>query len=98
MRLRAAILALPFIAMGAALAATPETGSGTAPPTLPPGQATPVTLPYDTAADAHAQVAAAFAAARASGPEGDDRFRRQLVPGLPDAGGRAGGAGGEALD
>jgi thiol-disulfide isomerase/thioredoxin len=67
MRLRAAILALPFIAMGAALAATPETGSGTAPPTLPPGQATPVTLPYDTAADAHAQVAAAFAAARASG-------------------------------
>jgi thioredoxin 1 len=38
-----------------------------APPTLPPGQATPVAAPYDTNADAHAQVDAAFAKARATG-------------------------------
>jgi thiol-disulfide isomerase/thioredoxin len=38
-----------------------------APPTLPPGQAAPVQAPYDSAADAHAQVDAAFAAARATG-------------------------------
>jgi thioredoxin 1 len=63
MRLRAAILSLPLLMMGAAMAATIET----APPTLAPGQATPVAAPYDTSADAHAQVDAAFAAARASG-------------------------------
>ncbi len=36
-------------------------------PTVPPGKATPVAHPYDETADAHAAVAAAFAAARASG-------------------------------
>jgi thiol-disulfide isomerase/thioredoxin len=36
-------------------------------PILPPGQATPVKAPYDTSADAHAQVDAAFTAARATG-------------------------------
>jgi len=42
-------------------------GLPSSPPTLPPGQAAPVQAPYDTTADAHAQVDAAFAAARASG-------------------------------
>ena len=37
------------------------------PPALPPGQATPEKAPYDTTADAHAQVDAAFATARATG-------------------------------
>jgi thiol-disulfide isomerase/thioredoxin len=37
------------------------------PPQLAPGQATPVKAPYDTTADAHAQVAAAFATAQATG-------------------------------
>jgi len=36
-------------------------------PMLPPGKATPVAQPYDTTADAHAAVAAAFSAAHASG-------------------------------
>jgi thiol-disulfide isomerase/thioredoxin len=36
-------------------------------PVLPPGKATPVAQPYDTTADAHAAVTAAFAAAHASG-------------------------------
>ncbi len=36
-------------------------------PVLPPGKAVPVAHPYDESADAHAAVAAAFAAARASG-------------------------------
>ena len=36
-------------------------------PVVPPGKATPVARPYDEAADAHAAVTAAFAAARASG-------------------------------
>jgi thiol-disulfide isomerase/thioredoxin len=36
-------------------------------PVVPPGKAAPVAQPYDTAADAHAAVAAAFTAARASG-------------------------------
>ena len=38
-----------------------------APPKLAAGQATPIQTPYDTNADAHAQVDAAFTAARASG-------------------------------
>jgi thiol-disulfide isomerase/thioredoxin len=36
-------------------------------PPLPPGQATPMAAPYDTQADAHAQVAAAFARAKKTG-------------------------------
>jgi thiol-disulfide isomerase/thioredoxin len=36
-------------------------------PKLPTGQATPIAAPYDTSADAHAQVAAAFARAKATG-------------------------------
>ena len=36
-------------------------------PSLPPGQATPIKTPYDVNADAHAQVDAAFATARATG-------------------------------
>lgn len=57
----AALPALALILIGA--------GSPGAAPTLPPGQATPVQVPYDTTADAHAQVDAAFAAARATGRE-----------------------------
>jgi thiol-disulfide isomerase/thioredoxin len=38
-----------------------------APPQLAPGKATPEKAPYDTTADAHAQVAAAFATAHATG-------------------------------
>jgi thiol-disulfide isomerase/thioredoxin len=40
---------------------------GAAAPVLPAGQATPAPHPYDEAADAHAQVAAAFARARLTG-------------------------------
>jgi thioredoxin 1 len=51
--------AAPLLAAG-----TPDAG---APPQLPPGQAVPVKAPYDTTADAHAQVAAAFATAKETG-------------------------------
>ena len=44
-------------------------GSPTAAPSLPPGAASPVQTPYDIAADAHAQVGAAFAMARTTGRE-----------------------------
>ncbi len=44
-------------------------GMPVAAPTLPPGQAAPVRAPYDTSADARAQVDAAFATARATGRE-----------------------------
>jgi thiol-disulfide isomerase/thioredoxin len=53
------ILALAAAAM--LVAAAP------APPSVPPGKATPVAKPYDETADAHKAVDAAFAAARASG-------------------------------
>ena len=53
--LQAAAPALALVLMAAA-----------PPPNLPAGQATPVAKPYDTAADAHKQVAGAFEAARAT--------------------------------
>ncbi len=58
----------PSLALLPALAIVLMAGlSPVAAPTLPPGQASPVQAPYDTAADAHAQVDAAFATARATG-------------------------------
>ncbi len=57
--MRISFLAAPVLALSL-MAAAPLA------PTLPPGQATPVAAPYDTSADAHAQVAAAIQAARAT--------------------------------
>ena len=53
--LKATIPALALVLMAAA-----------PPPSLPAGQAAPVAAPYDTTADAHAQVAFALQAARAT--------------------------------
>jgi thiol-disulfide isomerase/thioredoxin len=49
------------------LAAATLLMAATEAPKLPAGQATPVAVPYDVNADAHAQVAAAFARAKANG-------------------------------
>lgn len=59
--MRPVLALLPALAL-AVMAARPLNDV----PVLPPGQATPVQAPYDTAADAHAQVDAAFATARAT--------------------------------
>jgi len=59
--MRAIRLAAPVLATFLMAAGLP-----TAAPTLPPGQAAPIQAPYDTGADAHAQVDAAFATARAT--------------------------------
>jgi thioredoxin 1 len=65
---------LPIAALAIALmGAAPTLPSSTLPsstlpaPILPANGAPPVAAPYDTGADAHAQVDAAFAAAKASG-------------------------------
>jgi thiol-disulfide isomerase/thioredoxin len=61
-----AAAAVALLLMGAAMPSPAATQAAGAPPILAPGQATPVQAPYDTTADAHAQVDAAFAAARAT--------------------------------
>jgi thiol-disulfide isomerase/thioredoxin len=58
---------LPKAAFPALIIALCAAGMPDAAPVLPPGQAAPVQTPYDVSADAHAQVEAAFASARASG-------------------------------
>ena len=56
--IRRALLASALLAASTAQAAVTA-------PSLVPGQAQPVAAPYDTAADAHAEVAAGFAKAKA---------------------------------
>jgi thiol-disulfide isomerase/thioredoxin len=60
--MRLSLVAAPILSIAIMAAGLPGGA-----PALPPGQAAPVQVPYDTRADAHAQVDAAFASARATG-------------------------------
>ncbi len=60
--MRFSLAALPAVLFALCAASLPG-----AAPVLPPGQAAPIQAPYDTKADAHEEVDAAFSAARLTG-------------------------------